>query len=185
MKLIIGLGNPGTKYELTRHNTGFRALDILAGQSAWKISKKFQSELAEAVMAKTKIILAKPQTFMNKSGTTVAALARFYKIKPADVLIIYDDIDLLVGQLRWRPAGSAGGHNGMASVITSLGTNAVARLRIGIAERTAGKQLIPAEDYVLRPFTKIGEDKIKKSLARVPEIVAEFVSRKLLAVSEL
>lgn len=196
MKLIVGLGNPGAKYALTRHNTGFRAVDVLASllnpplpnespplqggvrggfRGGWKEAEKFQSLLAETTIAGAKVLLAKPQTFMNKSGQAVRRLVDFYKIRRDDVLIIYDDIDLLVGTTRLRLEGSAGGHQGMKSVLAALRTDKIARLRIGIAEKVAGKQAIPAEDYVLRPFSKTAEGKIKKTLAAVPAIVADWI----------
>ena len=117
MRLIVGLGNPGTKYKNTRHNLGFRAVDVLAGEAKWQDSKKFHAQTAEINLNDEKIILAKPQTFMNESGSAVRRLMDFYKIPASDVLIIYDDIDLLVGDTRLRAEGGSGGHNGMASVI--------------------------------------------------------------------
>lgn len=175
MLLIIGLGNPGKQYELTRHNTGWRALDVLAEKTPWKESKKFQAQTAEIMIANKKVILAKPQTFMNKSGVAVKKIASFYKIPLANILIIYDDIDLLVGTTRLRPEGSDGGHQGMASIITTLKTNEISRLKIGIAEKVAGKQSIPSEDYVLHPFSKSAEIKIKKALAQTPELVSNWI----------
>lgn len=176
MKLIIGLGNPGKKYEPTRHNIGWRALDILAPKAAWKTSKKFQSALAEINIAGEKIILAKPQTFMNKSGQAAQALVSFYKIPLDDVLIIHDDIDLLAGTTRLRQEGGSGGHNGLASIIELLGTEKVSRLKIGIAEKQAGKQAIPSEDYVLARSSAEAEAKIKKSLATLPEILEGWLA---------
>lgn len=176
MKLIIGLGNPGSKYQTTRHNTGFRAVDVLAGTAPWQDSKKFHAQIAEINLQGEKMLLAKPQTFMNESGQAARDLVDFYKIPLQDVLVIYDDIDLLVGDTRLRPLGGSGGHNGMASIIEHLtpagGLNPqLARLRLGVAEERTGKQDIPAEDFVLQPFSPEGEVKIKTTLAQMPELI--------------
>lgn len=175
MKLIVGLGNPGAKYQTTRHNTGWRAVAVLAGDAKWQDSKKWQAQIAEIKIGREKIILVRPQTFMNESGQAARALMNFYKLAPADILVIYDDIDLLVGATRLRESGGSGGHKGMASVIEHLGTNEISRLRLGIAEKRAGKQAIPAEDYVLQPFSPDGEIKIKKTLAKMPELVQAWL----------
>jgi len=180
MKLIIGLGNPGDKYEKTRHNTGFRAVDVLVDKKEWKENDKFNATIAETKIGKVgsghaRCLLAKPQTFMNNSGDAVGKIARYYKIKKENILIIYDDIDLLIGQLRLRPSGSTGGHQGMTSVLSILKTDKIARLKIGIAEKKAGKQRVPSESYILKPASKTGEAIIKKSLKKVPEIVEEWL----------
>lgn len=132
--------------------------------------------LAETNIAGEKIILAKPQTFMNKSGQAAQAVVSFYKIPLANVLIIHDDIDLLAGTMRLRGAGSSGGHNGLESVIAALGTTKIARIKIGIAEKRSGKQDIPSEDYVLQSASLGAAEKIKKSLALLPEIVARWLA---------
>ena len=176
MKLIIGLGNPGKKYSSTRHNVGWRAVDILAGDAPWKESKKFNALLAELNLGGEKIMLAKPQTFMNKSGQAVQALASWYKVPLANILIIHDDLDLLAGTARLRTEGSSGGHNGLASIIESLATEKVSRLKIGIAEKQAGQQSVPAEVFVLQPPSSRAEAKIKKSLAEAPEIVRKWLA---------
>ncbi len=174
MKLIIGLGNPGEQYEKTRHNTGFRAVDSLVDKKDWKENDKFNSLVADIKIGKSKAIFAKPQTFMNKSGEAVGKIARYYKIKKEDILVIFDDIDLLAGTIRLRPSGSTG-HQGMASVLKTLKTENLARLKIGIAEKKAGKQRVPSEDYILKPASKSGETTIKKSLKKVPEIVEVWI----------
>ncbi len=175
MKLIIGLGNPGAKYQTTRHNTGFRAVDVLAGHTKWQASKKFASHIAEIKAGAETIILAKPQTFMNESGQAVRLIVDFYKIPLAAVLVICDDIDLLIGATRLRKSGGSGGHNGLASIIEHLGSEAIARLRLGIAEERTGKQAMPAEDYVLQPFSRENEAKIKLTLAKVPELIKAWL----------
>ncbi|MCL5795589.1 MAG: aminoacyl-tRNA hydrolase, partial [Patescibacteria group bacterium] len=153
MKLIIGLGNPGKKYEETWHNLGFLAIDQIKqfsnrNFSEFKENKKFKAVIAEANQIDEKIILAKPQTFMNNSGQAVAALAKFYKILPQDVWLIHDDIDLPLGRVRISQNASAGGHKGVQSVIDSIGTQQFVRFRVGIDSDKKGQ--IPTEDYVLQ-----------------------------------
>ncbi len=129
--LIVGLGNPGDKYTLTRHNLGFQVLDTLAEKISAPAWKRQQKALLTKVPTPP-VILAKPQTFMNLSGESVAELLHFYKLDPADLLIITDDLALPIGQLRLRLSGSSGGHKGLASIERSLGTTNFARLRLGI-----------------------------------------------------
>ena len=134
-QLIVGLGNPGAKYDRTRHNIGFDVVDALA--RAWKIglseNRKFQGTFGEGLaIGNAKIRLLKPQTYMNNSGQSIRAVTDWYKIPPESVLLVYDDMDLPVGRLRMRLSGSAGGHNGMKSTIAHLGTQTFPRLRLGI-----------------------------------------------------
>lgn len=134
IRLIVGLGNPGPKYAHTRHNIGFDLVDGLAQR--WRMSlsdqKRFQGECAEGMVAGQKLYLLKPHTFMNQSGQSVRAVLDWYKLAPSQVLVLYDDMDLPIGKLRLRLNGSAGGHNGMKSLIAHLGTSEFPRLRIGI-----------------------------------------------------
>lgn len=162
MRLIIGLGNPGKKYAHTRHNAGFMALDALAlnCKVSWKKDTGKVALIAQCAMGNTGVILAKPLTYMNASGSSAQKLAHYYKVEHADMLIIYDDIDLLLGDARLRTEGSSGGQNGMQSVIDAFGTSEIPRLRIGVAEEKTGKQDVPAEEYVLCPFSKNGAEKI-------------------------
>jgi PTH1 family peptidyl-tRNA hydrolase len=151
--LLVGLGNPGRKYVKNRHNAGFHCLDRLA--EAYRLNfgtKRDKAEVALGRVAGRRVVLVKPQTFMNDSGVSVGALARFYKVEPCDVLVVYDDLDLPQGTLRLRPRGSAGGHRGMLSIMQHLGTRDFARLRIGIG-RPPGR--MPPKAYVLQDF---GED---------------------------
>lgn len=133
-QLIVGLGNPGSKYEQTRHNVGFMAIDRLA--KTWQINlsenRKFQGFFGEGIAANQKIRLLKPTTYMNLSGQSIRAIVDWYKLPPESVMIIYDDMDLPIGRLRIRLSGSAGGQNGMKSAIAHLGTQNFPRLRIGI-----------------------------------------------------
>ena len=131
--LIVGLGNPGTKYEKTRHNMGFLTVDLLAEQQGVKLNKvKFKSAHNILRFGGEKVLVMKPQTFMNLSGEAVGEAVRFYKIPPERVLVIYDDIALPVGKLRLRPTGSAGGHNGIKSIIAHLGSDQFPRVKIGV-----------------------------------------------------
>ena len=147
MQLIVGLGNPGTKYAGTRHNAGFMAFTAIAekyGVTRWK--EEHQAHTATINVDGEKVMLVMPQTFMNLSGDAVGPLMRYYKLSPADVIVIYDDMDLPVGQLRLRVKGSAGGHNGMKSVIAHLGTDQFPHVRIGIGRPQPGWTVI---DHVL------------------------------------
>ena len=141
--MIVGLGNPGADYEKTRHNVGFRATDLLAGLLGTKIDRlKFQA-LTRLVRAQDKkILLVQPQTYMNASGAAVSALASYYKIPPQRILVIFDDISLPVGRIRVRKDGSAGGHNGIKSIIQSLGSDQFPRVKIGVGAK-------PHPDYDL------------------------------------
>lgn len=143
MKLIVGLGNPGTAYRHTRHNIGFDVLDRLAIRLETSFNReKFSGEIAEARLDGEKVLLLKPLTYMNLSGDSVAQAARYHADSSADVLIVYDEVDLPLGKLRLRKTGSAGTHNGMKSVIERLGTDEVPRLRVGVgAEREKGERV--------------------------------------------
>lgn len=137
MKLIVGLGNPGQQYEQTRHNVGFRVVDMLAKLLDWNWSEqRNRAILASGTLGSDKVVLVKPITFMNNSGEAVGALAHWYKVLPEDVLVVYDELDLPVGRVRLKSNGSAAGHNGMDNIIRHLHTNQVPRLRIGIGRPT-------------------------------------------------
>ena len=130
--LIAGLGNPGSKYEKTRHNIGFLTVDLLAEQKGGKLNKvKFKAAYQIMTFAGARCLVMKPQTYMNLSGEAVREAAQFYKIPPEQVLVIYDDVSLPVGKLRVRPSGSAGGHNGIKNIIAHLGTQDFPRIKIG------------------------------------------------------
>jgi peptidyl-tRNA hydrolase, PTH1 family len=148
--LIVGLGNPGPKYDGTRHNIGFVVLDELA--RSWQIAmpetKKFQGHFGEGTIGGRKIRLLKPTTFMNNSGQSIRSVLDWYKLSPASVLVVYDDMDLPVGRLRLRLSGSAGGQNGMKSAIAHLGTQSFPRLRVGIGSKNQD-----AISHVLGSFT--------------------------------
>ena len=139
MKLIVGLGNPGARYAGTRHNAGWRVAEVLAsraGAGPWRI--RFDAALVDARSGDQKVVLARPLTFMNESGRAVRALVDFWKVEPGDLLVVSDDLALEVGRIRLRPEGSAGGHNGLASIIAHLGHEQFARLRVGIGPARQG-----------------------------------------------
>ena len=141
MKLIVGLGNPGIRYARTRHNAGFDTVEVIAARQGWRFdARRSRSLLASGVVGGEKVLLAKPQTYMNDSGAAVSDLARFYKLDPAsDLLVICDDLDLPLARIRLRARGAAGGQHGLESTIRHLGTTAFARIKIGIGRPTHGR----------------------------------------------
>ena len=173
-QLIIGLGNPEPKYDKTRHNIGFEAVDALlkAWQLSWGQQRRFQGYLAEGLDPNGhKIRLLKPLTYMNRSGQSVRAVTDWYKLPPESVLVIYDDMDLPVGRLRLRLSGSAGGHNGMKSIISHLGSQDFPRLRIGIGQ-SGQKETV---SHVLGRFSP---DEAS-SISEVLHLATEAVERSL------
>ena len=157
MYIIAGLGNPGKQYAQTRHNVGFDTIDILADKYNISVdTKKHKALCGKGMIEGQKVVLAKPQTFMNLSGESVRELVDFYKIDPEEeLLVIYDDISLEVGQLRIRRKGSAGGHNGIKNIIANLGSSVFPRIKVGVGEKPKGYDLA---DYVLGKFSK--EDRV-------------------------
>lgn len=152
MKMIVGLGNPGSKYKNTKHNIGFITVDEFAAQHNIEFNKvKFEAIYAEAFIGSEKVLLVKPQTFMNDSGRAVRPLMDYFNVEIEDLIVIYDDLDLPVGKLRFRQKGSAGGHNGIRSMIDHLATADFNRIRIGI-DRPLGKQTVV--QHVLSGFPK-------------------------------
>lgn len=151
--LIVGLGNPGSKYEGTRHNVGYAALDVLAEKLHLKVDRvKFQGLMAQGSYQGIKVILLKPTTYMNLSGQSVSAAARFYKIPPEHIIVLSDDISLDPGRLRVRKNGSAGGHNGLKSIISSLGSQEFPRVKIGVGAKPHPDYDLA--DWVLGTFAK-------------------------------
>ena len=152
MRLIVGLGNPGKKYECTRHNIGFMCVDMLLKKLNASLDQEgFKSFYTTVFHKGEKIIIMEPQTYMNLSGEAVSAIVNFYKIEHEDILVIYDDLDLPAGKLRLRSSGSSGGHNGMKNIIAMLGTEDFIRIRVGIGEKPPRYDLA---DYVLGHFSK-------------------------------
>jgi len=164
--LIAGLGNPGPEYAATRHNIGFEVVNGLAARwrAAWRLEKKFQARLARVTQTGQKVILCQPQTFMNASGEAVGALARYYRLPAARILIVVDDADLPLGQLRLRPDGSSGGHHGLESIEGQLGTRGYPRLRVGIGRRSAQDREIT--DHVLGRFAQTERQVVSEVLDR-------------------
>ena len=155
MKVIVGLGNPGPQYAETRHNIGFLLVDLLAEVNKLQFRAKFQGLWSEGNIEGERVFLLKPQTFMNLSGRSVRELINFYKISGDDLLIVHDDMDLSLGKIRLRDQGSAGGHNGIKSILAELGTERFGRLKLGVGRPP--REYDPAR-YVLSPFA---EDEIK------------------------
>jgi PTH1 family peptidyl-tRNA hydrolase len=151
VRLVVGLGNPGRNYAFTRHNFGFLAVDTFAEMHSLSFSRqKYKAKIASGSVGRKQILLAKPQTFMNLSGESIGPLVRFYDLPPSHVLLVYDDIDLPFGKIRLRQAGTSGGHKGVQSIITWLGTNEIPRLRLGIRGESVEGDL---REYVLQPFS--------------------------------
>ena len=178
--IIAGLGNPGAKYEMTRHNAGFLAIDLLAVKEDLKINKlKFHSLVGDIKIGDSKCLVMKPQTFMNNSGEAIGEAAKFYKIPPENVIVISDDISLDVGKIRIRRKGSAGGHNGLKSIIAHLGSENFTRIKVGVGKKpTADYDLV---DWVLGRFPKELEGNLKTSLenavSAIPYIVKDDVDQ--------
>ena len=164
-RLIAGLGNPGREYERTRHNVGFMVLDKLVARSgaAWRQEKQWKAQVA----FHGGVVYCKPTSYMNLSGEPVGSVARFYKVPPAQILVVYDDMALPLGKLRFRPGGSAGGHNGIQSIIDRLGTDTVPRLRLGIGAATGGMV-----SHVLGHFSAEESTTVAETLDRASEAIA-------------
>ncbi len=177
MKLIIGLGNPGREYSGTRHNVGFAVLGSLAREHGINFDKRCcHSRAGEGRINGQEVALAKPQTYMNLSGDAVSALMRRYKVRLADILVIHDDLDLPLGKIRLRAGGSAGGHNGLKSIIASVGSMEFARIKIGIGRPEVVGERRDVVDHVLSDFDaadrKIAEEAITRA-AEAVEMVLE------------
>jgi len=174
MKLVVGLGNPGSKYEGTRHNIGFEVVDRLAevGSGA-TFARKFDGLLAEAEVDFQRVLFLKPQTFMNLSGRSVGQALRFYKIELTDLLVICDDLNLPLGKLRVRPEGTDGGQKGLRDITAQVGTSAYARLRVGIGDRGE----TGASNFVLSRFRSAERPVVDDALILASQAVAVWVAR--------
>jgi peptidyl-tRNA hydrolase, PTH1 family len=172
--LIIGLGNPGPEYENTRHNLGFRVINELTSRLGLKTLKsKHQSFIGEGEIAGHKILLAQPQTFMNNSGTAVRELMSWYKIDVKKLIVIYDDVDLDVGQIRVREKGSAGGHHGIESLIAHVGTTEFARVRIGIGRLSLTGDVA---DYVLQKIPPAQREPLATAVVMAADAVTSIIT---------
>lgn len=180
MKLIVGLGNPGTKYAGTRHNVGFDVVDLVASRHrlTWASAPRGIEALSAKWLAGDAVI-AKPLTFMNLSGAAIVGLLQFYKIESADLLVVVDEVQLELGRLRARPSGSAGGHNGLKSIAASLGTVEFPRLRIGVGRGDARRDLA---DHVLARFDPDERPVIEDAVRRAAEAAEMFIADGVLAV---
>lgn len=172
--LIAGLGNPGFQYEKTRHNAGFMAADKIAEKYGVQFTKrKFDSVCGEFMLGKTKVLLLKPQTYMNNSGSAISAAAKFYKIPTDRIIIMFDDISLDVGKLRMRRKGSHGGHNGIKDIIELMGTDEIMRIKIGVGERT--NRDYDLKDWVLGKIPAEVLPEFEKALDRAADAAAEII----------
>ncbi len=189
MKMIVGLGNPGPRYARNRHNIGFQVLDRLASRHAVQLSRsKFNALYGEGWIVRPrglkraatacdspprqKVLLARPLTFMNRSGTAVASLARYFAVEAQNIFVIYDELDLPSGKLRLRPFGGAGGHNGMKSLIQQLGTERFPRARVGIGRPPA---LMDPAAYVLQDFSEEEESEFGPLRSRIADAVESWL----------
>jgi len=164
-KLIVGLGNPGKKYENTRHSLGFLFLDFFKEKynfPEFKEQKKFFGEVSEGNFNSCKLLLLKPLTFMNESGKSVLAISKFYKIKAEEILLVFDDIDMEFGKIRFRERGSSGGHNGLKNIFERFGTESFPRIKMGIKNEI--RDFARASDFVLSKFSKEESEKIPEFL---------------------
>ena len=178
MKAIVGLGNPGDEYRATRHNVGFDVVDELARR--WNVHlKSWKSIAGLAIVRDRGVLLAEPRTFMNASGEAGRRIAAFHKIDPADVLVVVDEVQLPIGRLRIRPFGSAGGHNGLKSIIGALGTEEFARLRIGVGRGDARRDLA---DPVLAKFDPDERTDVAEAVGRAADAAELFVTEGIVAV---
>lgn len=174
--MIVGLGNPGREYEKTRHNVGFRALDILADSLHCKPDKlKFQGLYCQTTYAGKKLLLLKPQTFMNLSGRSVLQLSAFFKVPPQRIIVLFDDISLEPGRLRIRADGSAGGHNGIKSIIAELGSQEFPRVKIGVGAKPHPE--FDLADWVLSAFSAQEEKALATSLKNAAEAALSIIDR--------
>lgn len=173
MRLVVGLGNPGSRYRGTRHNVGFEVIDGLVAAKGLRLEAwKSLAETAEWRRVEGRVVLVKPTTFMNLSGDAVSALVGFYKIDLVDVLVVCDDVNLPVGRLRARPEGSAGGNNGLSSIIASLGTDEFSRLRIGVGRGDPQRDLA---DHVLSRFAPEDLAVVNETVGRAVEAVSVWI----------
>ena len=175
MKMIVGLGNPGKEYNNTRHNIGFRVIDEYSKKYNIDFKTKFNGLFAKVYRNGEYFIVLKPLSFMNLSGIVVGKFAKFYKIKPEDILIIHDDLDLPVGKIKVKFKGSSGGHNGIKSIIENLGTEVFPRFKVGIDKNSN----IDTKDYVLGKFSKDDLSKLDKILTFSTDIIDDFLDNNI------
>lgn len=186
MKVIVGLGNPGPQYADTRHNIGFLLVDQLAEINNLQFRVKFQGLWAEGNVEGERLLLLKPQTFMNLSGRSVSEIVRFYKVLGEDLLIVHDDLDLPLGKIRLRDQGGAGGHNGIRSILAELGTEKFWRLKLGVGRPATRSSILDIRhsnheprttivDHVLSPFEDVEIEKLEDQLIRAEKAVTLWI----------
>ncbi len=181
VKLVVGLGNPGKEYEKTRHNVGWWVLDEVSRRWGFSFDrKKFEGVYGETRINDQNVLFLKPLTYMNRSGESVSQFVRFFKLDPQDVLLVYDDLDLPLGKVRFRPKGSSAGHRGVQSVIEALGSQEIPRVKVGIGRPASKEEVV---DYVLSPFREeelpVIEEAVKRAADCVELLLSEGISQKI------
>jgi len=172
--VVAGLGNPGTKYSSTRHNVGFDVVDVLANKFGIKLNKiKFKGLVGEGIWAGEKIVLIKPSTYMNLSGESIRPVMDFYKLKPEELIVVVDDIDIEFGTIKIKKKGSAGTHNGLKSILLQTGTDQFPRVKIGIGRKPENYDLA---DFVLSKFSKSERQIIDKAILNAADAIDELIS---------
>ena len=173
IRMIVGLGNPGPEYELTRHNAGFWFVDNLNTGDRWNREAKFSAKFAKVKIGGEDVLLVRPQTYMNRSGLAVGSIAHFFKIKPEEILVVHDELDIQPGQAKLKRSGSTGGHNGIKDIVKALGTQNFWRLRFGIGHPRNVNAHIPVIDYVLQRPRSEDMDKIVDAINRAIPLMPE------------
>ena len=180
MKLIVGLGNPGKRYQKTRHNIGFMVLDAIVdvwGQDQWALSPKFNAEIASVVKGKEKVYLVKPMTFMNESGQSIQLIAAYYQITPENIIVVHDDKDIPLGEIKVQRDRGHAGHNGIRSIIDHLGTKDFHRIRIGIAN-TKKQEKMDTADFVLGKFGLLEKKEVNAVINKSIDLVETLLGDK-------
>lgn len=176
MKVVVGIGNPGSRYQKTRHNLGFEVVDRVAAQAGIALDRRrFDAKVGDGLVGSQRVLLVKPQTYVNLTGTCVAPLLRWHRSLPGDLLAVCDDLNLELGRLRLRPSGSSGGHNGLESIVECLGTDEFARLRLGIGRGPSGD----AVEHVLGRFRPDEEEAAAAGVATAAEAVLAWIEHGL------
>ncbi|MCE9668050.1 aminoacyl-tRNA hydrolase [Myxococcus stipitatus] len=176
MKLICGLGNPGREYEKHRHNIGFMVVDALLSRAKAQLNQeKFAAKVGQGTLAGERVLFVEPQTFMNLSGRSVGEAARFYKIPVEDVLVVHDELDLPLGRLQLKAGGGSGGHNGLKSIVSSLGSEAFIRLRFGIGKPEGPNARERVSGYVLSGFDGAERDQLEELIGRSVDMAESWV----------